>query len=519
MPQTRLLLAEDDADHRRLLLMALASARPTLDVLATSSRDEFLAAARTGRFDCMVLDYNLPPHTAPEIIREVRPILPDTPIVVVSSSDDQRVVIEALRVGVGDFVPKDEAIVGDALWKHIERAIAAARSGLADRRRGERRLQSAKKLAETDALTGLLNRRYAERALSAPRTRADRRAAVSGVMIDIDFFKRINDGHGHAVGDEVLRRVARAIAACAGPQDRVIRWGGEEFFVLKPGADLAEAAVWSARAGREIATGSTDAACPRVTASFGVATVPMGELSAGLAGLADRALYLAKDLGRNRVCTWPMVVAMDAALEIGLVGTTVEAPARRAERLLRRLADSLGTVQREHTGPHSERVRVLTHALARAWRLSGEVLEDLELAAAVHDLGKIGVPEELLAKPGALTPDEKRVVDEHASFGAELTRALGLSERATRIVACHHDRYDRPRSDAAFEARGSGNDPPLTAILTVADAVVTMLSARSYARQRTPAQMLAELRHERGRQFDPDVVDAVHFIDRGMLAA
>jgi len=516
MERTRLLLAEDDADHQRLLLMALAAGRPTVDVLATSSRDELIHAAQSGEFDCIVLDFNLPPYTAPEVIQDLAQYQPETPVVVVSSSEEQSVVIEALRVGVGDFVPKEQAVEGDALWQQIERTIAKARAERAERREADRRLKSMERAADTDPLTGLYNRRYADRALRSTRFRGDRRASIAGVMIDLDHFKHINDTLGHAAGDAVLERAAGALRDAAGPSDTVIRWGGEEFFVLKQSATLAAAAAWACAFCRDLSNIEiqTPAGPTRITASVGVAALPSSEFGPGLTEIADRALYLAKDLGRDRVCTWPMVRAMEVAEEIG--ASSRAGWWDRARQLLDVLDDDLGDVQRDHTGPHAERVRRMARTIGLARRLGRDPLSDLEIAACLHDLGKVGVPEELLAKPAKLTRDEKRFVDEHARFGGDLLRAMGIEDRIARIVSGHHDRFDAHdvHTRAAIPA-----ETPLNAILTVADAVVSMRSPRPYADVRSIGQTLAELKRERGRQFDPDVVDSVHAVEPALLQA
>ena len=161
-------------------------------------------------------------------------------------------------------------------------------------------------LAMHDPLTGVLNRGAINLALAAALEdveRGDR--AVSIVMIDLDHFKRINDGFGHAVGDEVLRRFADIVAGIIRPDDRFGRYGGEEFLLLLPETAVrGESAQVAGRLLSRVLAYPWDDIAPglAVSASFGVATARPGDTLAGLVGRADDRLYRAKREGRGRVC-------------------------------------------------------------------------------------------------------------------------------------------------------------------------------------------------------------------------
>jgi HD-GYP domain-containing protein (c-di-GMP phosphodiesterase class II) len=121
------------------------------------------------------------------------------------------------------------------------------------------------------------------------------------------------------------------------------------------------------------------------------------------------------------------------------------------------------------------------------------------LAGLCHDLGKLLIPEDVLAKPAALSVDERRLLDRHPDAGAAMSRRLGLDEEAAEYIRYHHK---------AFRT-GSGNPPLGARVLAVADAFVTMTSERPYRSARSLSSAVSELRRCRGEQFDPDVVDAV----------
>ena len=160
MSKIKILLADDDRDHQTLLVHTLKSARDSVEVSVVSNREQLLEAAASEEFSCILLDYNIPPFTAPELISDLATHQGDVPKIVVSSSEEQRVVIESLRFGVADFIRKDEAMCAKTLWARIDRAIEASDRAQQERRRANRRIRTLKKLAETDQLTRLSNRRF-----------------------------------------------------------------------------------------------------------------------------------------------------------------------------------------------------------------------------------------------------------------------------------------------------------------------------------------------------------------------
>lgn len=511
MDVLRILLADDDADHRQLLHRALTQRGDVaVTMIAVENRDALLAAIRNTELDCIILDYNLGCDLASDVSQELRKLVPQIPVLVVSSSTRQDVVIDSIRNGVVDFVPKSAAMEHGALLDRVRHAVSESRRRVSDRRAASRRWRQLVRLCETDALTGLPNRRCIRRLLSSARNRSDRRAHTIVAMVDLDHFKVINDTWGHHNGDVALRLAAEALRTSLPRSSVLARWGGEEFLALIPSVSLAEGWLWAERARRALASIPgpwLDQARP-ITASFGVDLVPNKEVSESSLLRVDRALYWAKESGRDRVCTWDTLTAFEAAecvqMEPGLN------PGERLDALVKLLRPRLQATQAEHIGPHSNLVGELAVTIGRRAGFSRDDLEALDLAARYHDIGKVCIPEELLTAPRPLSPEERRLINEHARLGAELVRACGLSEKVVELVALHHRRYDASEHrDAVGRIADTGER--LAGLLNLADSVVTMTSKRPYGRLRTYAEAMHEVDRERGHQFDPELAN---FLDR-----
>ena len=361
-------------------------------------------------------------------------------------------------------------------------------------------------MASKDALTGCFNRRALFERLSTAWADAKRyKHPLSVVMVDVDHFKSVNDKHGHAVGDQVLQRVAHALMSAARQNDIVCRYGGEEFCILLPHTDTEPAEAAAERLRNAIELLRIGALC--VTASLGVASrVQAHRDPEALIEAADAALYAAKRSGRNRV------VRADRMPEN--VPTQPTRP-DRAESIPETAKTSIpypavtalmaALQQRDlATAAHCRRVADLSV-------LVGEDLLDardclvLEVAALLHDIGKIGVPDAILLKPGALTPEEFEIMDRHSYIGIEIIQSAFKSNELTYIVRTHHAYYGaNPRQTGL--PRGEGI--PLRArILSIVDAYDAMVSDRVYRKGRSQQDAFQELRRCAGTQFDPVLVE------------
>ncbi|MHB8973950.1 MAG: bifunctional diguanylate cyclase/phosphohydrolase [Pirellulaceae bacterium] len=361
-------------------------------------------------------------------------------------------------------------------------------------------------LATRDSLTDLLTRRPFFACLDQEWKSATHHGhALSAIMVDVDCFKSINDRFGHAVGDQVLRRVAHCLREIAGETDVVCRYGGEEFMVLMPHTDLAAAAAGAERYRLAIERLNEDGVV--VTASLGVSALSEHPKDPQeLLDQADKCLYFAKRAGRNRVVRWDDV-PRDLTSDEPAGGREDEhddelhtsIPFHAVAALISALA-----YRDQTTAEHSRRVADLCVATGEGL-LSFRNCYMLEMAALLHDIGKIGVPDHILLKPGPLTPDEWKVMRRHDTIGAEIVRAAFASPLLTKMVEHYQTHYGSPhlRSECLTES-----SIPLGArILAIADAYDSMVTDRVYRQARTSEEALAELKRCAGTQFDPELVE------------
>jgi diguanylate cyclase (GGDEF)-like protein/PAS domain S-box-containing protein/putative nucleotidyltransferase with HDIG domain len=367
-------------------------------------------------------------------------------------------------------------------------------------------------LAAQDALTGCLNRRAFFAAFETLwREARQEKAVMTSLMIDIDHFKRVNDQFGHHVGDQVLRQVARALKQTFPPPSMVCRYGGEEFCVTLPDTDLESAAEQADVLRTMIENIRLDQpAALRLTVSIGVSGSQQGACEPQeLINQADKCLYIAKGSGRNRVVCFSESIAKQsnstsASLQRHQAddhAATSGLPFQAVTALVSALA-----YRDSETAEHSRRVADLCVRLASGL-LNQQDTYLLEIAALLHDIGKIGVPDHVLMKPAPLNEKEWKLMRQHDRIGLEITSSTFNCEELSDIIRTHRayfkGRVDEPHLPI-------GNDIPLGArLLTIADSYDSMVSDRVYRTGRSHDEAIAELRLCAGTQFDPILVE--HF--------
>ena len=298
----RILIAEDDVISRKMLESILS--KWGYEVLAVSSGSEAWDLLNSESApQIAILDWMMPGLSGVEVCSKVRQresgIDHYTYIILLTAKTEKKDLITGMESGADDYIlkPFDPHELGVRI-RAGQRIIEL-----------QNQLRNAKEkhiiLSMTDGLTGILNRRAIYEALEKELLRSSReKTPLSVIMLDIDFFKKINDTCGHSTGDAVLKELVRRILVELRPYDTFGRYGGEEFIILLPGAFMYEVLAVSERIRKAISSTSFDitpSVSLTVTASFGVAEFDFMENSDALINRADIALYKAKNNGRNRV--------------------------------------------------------------------------------------------------------------------------------------------------------------------------------------------------------------------------
>ena len=368
----------------------------------------------------------------------------------------------------------------------------------------ERDLEDALARADRDPLTGLLNHRAFYRRLDEEAARAQRDGtAFAAVMLDLDNFKFFNNAYSHAVGDIVLKTVAERLTALCRPYDTLARFGGDEFALLLPvRAD-----------GGDAETAAAVLVTRLQTSLGGLSFQPDGEASAiPLSVTLGTAQFPREAPDRTR-----LIALADERLRRSKDGSETESPADRVRRSLARtvegfsLLDALVTAvnnKDRYTARHSEDVMECGLLIARKLQISEAGQNTIALAALLHDVGKIGVPDAILRKPGRLTDTEFDAVKQHPQMGAIMVSSVAGLEETLPAIRHHHERWD----GGGYPSGLRGEEiPQIARLMAVADAFSAMTTDRPYRQGMSRDKALSILRDGAGIQWDPECITA--FLD------
>jgi diguanylate cyclase (GGDEF)-like protein/putative nucleotidyltransferase with HDIG domain len=383
--------------------------------------------------------------------------------------------------------------------------------------------------ATTDGLTNLFNHRTGQEKLAEQMRLAERyQRNLAVVMMDIDHFKSINDTYGHPVGDTVLKSVARIIRRDCRDVDIPVRYGGEEFLLVLPEVNQEGAVVVAERLRKTLQREVIihDEVQLSVTASIGVAAYPEdGEGQHHLLELADKALYMSKRMGRNQVHTaadlmfqelekkeqQPVVSAAPTAAaaesannaQAAAEGENREGLVPEVVEMVKAMAGALYAKSEYNKVHHLETAR-FSEMVGKVLGLSQRQVEQIRVAGLLHDVGLLSVPEEIINKPGQVTPDELRVLMQHPVMGAQMFRPIHALKEICDILENHHECWD----GTGYPRGLKGEEIPLAArIIAIVDAYHAMISDRPYRPAMSKEKAKKVLRNGAGTQFDPFLVD------------
>jgi len=349
-----------------------------------------------------------------------------------------------------------------------------------------------------DSVTGLYNRYYFE-AFIAEKWLSDQTQTM--IYLDVDGFKLFNELYGQKCGDDILHWCGNAVLEAVGDMGEVFRIGSNEYLAYVPFVEKNQINAIVKDVQRKLA--ETDDTKPKVlqpvTMSIGIAIYPESASDGNsLFKQAQRASYFAKKNGRN--CS----VYYEAEMESDKQERQRDAKREQIAPTIYALASAIDAKD-AYTFKHSSHVSEYAVLLAKRIGLPSEEVEIVREAGLLHDIGKIGIPEQILKKEGRLTDEEFAIMKSHVTNSIEMIHYLPNMNYVIPAVISHHERYD----GKGYPRGIKGEEIPLLGrILTVCDCFDAIVSKRSYKAAMSIEYAMEELEKNKGTQFDPELAEA-----------
>jgi len=374
-----------------------------------------------------------------------------------------------------------------------------------------------------DPLTGLYNQRYFEEVMERELMRAKRQAtSLSILMLDLDYFKSINELYGFRFGDLILVQLVKKIKTLVRKYDIVIRYSGEEFIIIAPGIDRSGATILAERIFENISACNFGNRREKIKIKFSIAVVSYPEDGVikvdDMVELAEKLLLRAKEKGGNAIVSCldiqkeakkpPILIKRSSLQEINKLKDQIERAVKKTNQsLMESIYAFAKTIEAkdQYTGEHVEKTVYYAVEIARRFSLPAQEIEFIRQAAILHDLGKVGISEKILIKKGKLSPSEFKQIKQHPRIAAEILRAVHFFHPVIPIILSHHERWD----GRGYPYGLKGEEIPLGArILAIADVFQALISDRPYRKAYPFSEAVKIIKNGRASYFDPRVVDA-----------
>ncbi len=356
-----------------------------------------------------------------------------------------------------------------------------------------------KRQSITDELTKFYNHRYFQETANNYISNGNY-TKFSLAMIDIDQFRIYNDLYGHSSGDIALKRIAEIIQQNTSQRDMLVRFAGEEFVVLYPNMGGNEAFFESEKIREAVEEEFLLSKDIRefLTVTIGVASFPdNGRTLEEVISRSDQSVRLGKQSGRNKTILYREDVSQNN------VDSQVQKKIKDA--FISSIYALAATIDAKdhYTYGHSNNVSVLSEALAKAAKFSNHEIEIVRNAGLLHDIGKVGIPEVVLSKPGFLNPDEYEIMKGHVIQSINIIKHIPNLVDTIPAIISHHERYDGKGYPRGIKGE---NIPILGRVICIADAFDAMTTDRPYRQGLSLEQAIYELNKNAGTQFDPELV-------------
>ena len=528
MDTTTNILLVDDKKENLLALEAILEI-PGLNIFTALSGNSALGLMLEHDFAVVILDVRMPGMDGFEVAELMRKSEKTKfiPIIFVTAfSKDESYIFKGYEIGAVDYLfkPLDPVILRSKvnIFLELDRNKKELEQS---KRKIEKQNERLKELSITDGLTGLYNHRHFQDMLKREFAMVRRNGSdLSCFMIDLDYFKDVNDTFGHTFGDFVLQRFSQLLKDAVRETDILARYGGEEFVLLLPHTSLEGALVLAEkfRKKAEACVYENDGHSKRVTASVGVASYGTHHPSSPseLVTFADQALYRAKAEGRNQVRIYneelltrsgalsssPTSYLSDLKKQLNkILEITKENTVASLELLIRQLTPG----QDRFLDPErSQQTLEILDLMSERLGVSRVHLHTFKRAARLLDLLKLLLADETALKEGPLDKETPMDIRDYPIMLEELTRMFDIFSDERVILRHLHEKYD----GSGYPEGLPGNQVPIgSRLFSLVDAFVNMTRKRSRGCILTPDQVMEEIAKETGRQFDPALVQ--HLFD------